>query len=240
MGRKKGTIARLKSIYSNCSRQRIWRTLFKHWKKDDTSRKKRIFKGEYMIEPGGVSEQLIADCMEDGLGLTMTTDIVNEQRAQDNLVAVGRTTVRNTYLRLELQEEKNKTVSQGSPCAHSTWAKATFNWCKQQAICFGVLDPYVTLDPPMPPPVVAPEVPPPTFPLTVEGGIPDCFDLEMLQKYSRYQVVFWDECHPKCDLRSSDCGRKQNSSVTKVKRDSEGKIDLKRGTYREKKQQIQR
>ena len=228
---KGGTIARLNAIYKNCSRQRIYRTLHKYWETNSTERKKRIYKGEYMVQEGGVSEQLIADCMEDGMGYSMATDLVNEQRTQDGMEKVGQTTVRNTYLRLQPKEEKIVTVSQGSFCAHSNWAKAGFAWCKQLAICFGVLDPYVTLDPPMPPPLVEPEVPPPRFPLTVEGGIADCFDPDLLTKYNRYQVAFWDECHPKCDLRSSDCGRKQNMSVPRVKRDSEGKLDKANGTY---------
>ena len=168
--------------------------------------------------------------MEDGLGYSMATDLVNEQRVQDNLEQVGQTAVQNSYLRLQPEEEKVVTVSQGSFCAHSNWAKAGFAWCKQLAICFGLLDPHVTLDPPMPRPLVESEIPPPEFPLTVEGGIADCFDSELLQKYNHYQVAFWDECHPKCDLRSSDCGRKQNTSVPRVKRDKDGKLDQK-GTY---------
>ena len=79
-----------------------------------------------MIQDGGVSEQLIADCMEDGMGYSMATDLVNEQRTQDGLEKVGRTTIRNTYLRLQPKEEKIVTVSQGSFCAHSNWAKAGF------------------------------------------------------------------------------------------------------------------
>ena len=41
----------------------------------------------------------------------------------------------------------------GTNGAHSPWATASFNIAKQLAICFGVLDPLVTLDPPMPDPL---------------------------------------------------------------------------------------
>ena len=93
---KGGTIARLNAIYKNCSHQRIYRTLKKYWDTNSTERKKRIYKGEYMIQDGGVSEQLIADCMEDGMGYSMTTDLVNEQRTQDDMEKVVRSTIPNT------------------------------------------------------------------------------------------------------------------------------------------------
>ena len=50
---KGGTIARLNTIYKNCSRQRIYQTLHKYWETNSTERKKRIYKGEYMVQEGG-------------------------------------------------------------------------------------------------------------------------------------------------------------------------------------------
>ena len=45
----------------------------------------------------------------------------------------------------------------GTNDAHSAWAKTPFNIFKQLAICFGVLDPRITPDPQMPPPLDTPD-----------------------------------------------------------------------------------
>ena len=71
---------------------------------------------------------------------------------EDNKEPVGLTTIRNTVILLRPKMVRIKTIPQGNQCAHSTWVKASFNFCKQLAILFGKLDPNEP-DPPMPPPL---------------------------------------------------------------------------------------
>ena len=128
---------------------------------------------------------------------------------------------------------------QGSNDPNSNWAKASFNWAKQLAICFGVLDPMVVPDPPLPPPSVEDTsvavgttipVAPPALPSS-EDELPPAFDKRKLRTYVRHQVAFWDEMHPECDLRSCHAmTAPQNNFVYRVPRNEDGKIDIKHGS----------
>ena len=105
-----------------------------------------------MIPPGSCYEQIIADFLEEGLGLPEARYFVNQLLVEDGKEPVGLSTIRNTALRLKPKEIRVRTIPQGNQCAHSTWAKASFALCKQLAIRFGVLDPLKP-DPPMSPPL---------------------------------------------------------------------------------------
>ena len=63
---------------------------------------------------------------------------------------VGRSTVYNTFLKMNALVTAVEVVSQGSYDITSNWAKARFPWVKQLAICYGVLDPRKVRDPPLP------------------------------------------------------------------------------------------
>ena len=49
---------------------------------------------------GTVESQLVADCMEEGLGLRNTTYLVNTYREKKGFMHVGRSAVRSAYLQL--------------------------------------------------------------------------------------------------------------------------------------------
>ena len=123
------------------------------WYNKSVERRQRRFKGKYKIGKGSVHEQLIADCMEDGQGYKNTTFIVNTMRSKEGMSPIGLSAVRESYLCLQPEKIRIKTVPTGNFCAHSNWAKATFNWSKQLAVAFDVLDPRQVPDPPMPPPL---------------------------------------------------------------------------------------
>ena len=116
-------------------------------------RKQREFQGAHLIEAGSVNERMVCDLIETGLGLAHTTLLLNEELKADNKEEVGISCVREAYLRLEPETILIRKVAMGTNDAHSPWALASFNLFKQLAVSFGVLDPRVTPDPPMPPPL---------------------------------------------------------------------------------------
>ena len=117
------------------------------------------------------------------------------------------------------------------------WAKASFNFCKQLAIRFGVLDPRAA-DPPMPPPLEPRHdyVPLPIpLPIHPHDPIPDEFNPENLGSLCKEQVAWWDETHHQCSLRSRECVLAQVDTVTSFPRSKDGKLDEDHGEYRTQK-----
>ena len=156
--RKDGTVAKIKEYLPEVHRTTIKRILFEI---DSTLRngrvycglrKQRIFKSNYLIENGSYYQKLMCDLMEKGLGLSHVSLVVNKCLESDGKPTVGKSCIRASYRRLQPERIYFKRVSQGNYDAHSAWAKASFNLNKQLAICFGVLNPLLTKDPPMPPP----------------------------------------------------------------------------------------
>ena len=156
-------------------------------------RKERTFKGEYLVPTRGKSEQQIADLMEAGHVYKRTTRQVNKYLKRTTGQMIGTSAIHETYLCLNPVSINIKKVPQGSNNAHSKWAKASFNWAKQLAIRFRVLDPRITLDPPMPPNPDDPNFVSPRE--IIQDPVPPWFDPEKLELYDRHQVAFWDEIH---------------------------------------------
>ena len=119
------------------------------------TRKNREHKGAYLIPRGSVHERMLCDCIETGLGLNHTALLLNKELKKDGLTEIGVSCLRDSYLRLNPVVIEIRKVPMGTNDAHSPWAKASFNMYKQLAICFDQLDPSITCDPPMPPPLVS-------------------------------------------------------------------------------------
>ena len=107
---------------------------------------------------------MLCDCIETGLGLKHTALLINKELNKDGLAEIGVSCLRESYLRLNPVTIKIRKVHMGTNDAHSPWAKASFNIYKQLAIAFDQLDPRVTVDPPMPPPLAPIAVAAPTLP----------------------------------------------------------------------------
>ena len=99
-----GTIAKIRTIFPDISRDTVEMVLkevvsAKHeGRMYDGVRANRRFFGEYLIQPGSIEEQLIADLMEQGKGYKKTTEFLNKTLKQQNKVIVGESAVRDAYL----------------------------------------------------------------------------------------------------------------------------------------------
>lgn len=67
-----------------------------------------------LVPSGSKDELLVADCIEWGLGYTVTHHILNTQRQEDGRRPVGRDTVWRTVRRLNPCVTPTPTVSQGT------------------------------------------------------------------------------------------------------------------------------
>ena len=96
-----------------------------------------------LIPTGSYYSQLVADCMEDGLGLRTTMHIVNEERAEEDppLQHVGLSAIMSAYHRLKPHVSGIKRVKQGSDDPEADWCKARFRWVLQLLIRLGEKDP---------------------------------------------------------------------------------------------------
>ncbi|ETV75987.1 hypothetical protein H257_09941 [Aphanomyces astaci] len=82
--------------------------------------------------------QIVADCVELGMGLTKTTHMVNEYRAVHNRVHVGRNAVYSSYLRLKPVVTPLYRQKQGSADKDSEWAKARHRLAQEFATRLGI------------------------------------------------------------------------------------------------------
>ena len=252
---REGTISILHRVFIKTHRKTIHKVLrdYKNCESDgknySPARKARIFKGEYLIPKNSYYEQLVADSMEDGNGLRKTTRLLNHALAQDGKTIVGRSAVRQCYLRLKPVKIKVKKRPQGTNDPYSEWSKASFNIAKQLAIRYGKLDPRCEPDPPMPPreeknnddytdpqfdscenPTATTAAS--TASSTTESDfigpkpLPPYFDPNQLEPLHRCQVAYWDETHRVCDLKSSTSKTARGLDyVYRFHRDETGALD---------------
>ena len=250
-GGHNGVLSTLQRVFKDTHRYTIEKVLTEYnrcevqGRKYDPARKARVFKGEYLIPKDSYYEQLVADSMEDGNGLNKTARLVNHALEKDNKTIVGRSAVRECYLRLNPVKIKLKKRPQGTNDAHSEWSIASFNIAKQLAIQYGKLNPRTDPDPPMPPRIVQEDhiinqfasdvaaartsdsVPKKTTsPVFGPEPLPDYFNPDKLEPLHRCQVAYWDETHRVCDLKSSiSRTAKGLDYVYRFHRDEDGAID---------------
>jgi len=120
----------------------------------DPKRKSHERKKGWAVNSDGFEGQLLADFLEGSTGdFCGARDVLNIQRDAEGKENVSLSTVfRHVTKKMEKNKAKTEKVSQGSTNPYSPWARARFNFNKQLAIRFGVLDPHKTPDPPMPSP----------------------------------------------------------------------------------------
>jgi hypothetical protein len=129
-----------------------------------------------------MEEQIIADNMEQGLGLKQTTFLVNVYRREIGLIDVGYSAVHSGYLRLEPVVTSILDAKQGSYDPYSAWAKARLMFVLQLLVRFGIMTGLAAW-------ACSLQVMLPT------RFIPAYFVLATIGSLELTQIVFWDETH---------------------------------------------
>ena len=93
-------------------------------------RKRRKYKGEYVVKPGSESEQIIADFMDQGCGYRKIAKNLNKHLHTKNQLQPGVSCIRKLYLRLQPAIILIWRVPQGTYEPSSDWAQSSFNWVK--------------------------------------------------------------------------------------------------------------
>ena len=155
-----------------------------------------------------IEAQVVADCLEGGLSVERSRQMLNEHMLENNKEGYTRSAVDSLVLRMNPRIEKITKRKQGSRDPNNPWSQARLLWSKQLLIRFGELPS---------------EENEPRFNQSIAGKL----DLD--------QVVWWDETHRKCLIGGLTTSR--NFSM-KFRRDENGKLNHKIGEYSKKKIQI--
>ena len=159
-----------------------------------------------LIRLGSVESQLVADFMENGSGHLQTTNAVNEYRARQGLVHVGRSAVYSAYKRVSPNASALRQRKQGSTDEDGVWAKARLQWVTQLAIRIGIR----------------------RWDDASEQECPAYFDIDRLGSLDLCQIVWWYE-HKKCHIGAQAPGHR---TEVRFPRDEHGRPDA-TGTLRE-------
>lgn len=165
---------------------------------------------QHLIPVPSYEAQLIADCTEVGFGLSLTTWKVNLYRIQEGKIHVGRSTIRNTMLRMKPDVSAITKRPQGNQDPASAFCQANYRWATQILIMFGEL---------------TQEQVPEDF--KVNGEWPKCFQVEHIRKVVLPNVTWFDEAHKKQRVGKIKNGKKVQ---TRFPRNEAGEFDP-NGTY---------
>ena len=123
-----------------------------------------------LIKINSMQAQVLADCIESGLSIMKSRQILNDHMLENGENAYSRSAIDSLLLRMKPRIEKNSKRKQGSRDPSHPWSRARYLWSKQLLIRFGQL----------------PSEDEPRFKQSVVGKLdPD-------------QIVWWDETHRKC------------------------------------------
>jgi len=163
---------------------------------------------DVIISIDSVEAQIVADCLESGLSVNKTRQIINEHMIENAKEGFSRSAVDALVLRMKPKIEKITKRKQGSRDPQAPWSQARFLWSKQLLIRLGEL-PSEENDP--------------------------RFNQTSVGKLSLDQIVWWDETHRKCLVGGLSTNR---DFTMKFPRDAEGKLNHINGNYSKKQTQI--
>jgi len=122
--------------------------------------------------------KLIADGMEDRLGLRLVCEMVNTSRRLKGLMHLGQTAIYNTYLALKPVTNWIGDAKQGKTDPTAPWSIARLGWVTQLMVRLGQLDRDAL-----------------ALQFGGEDKIPDWADINVIGPLSQTQMVAWDETH---------------------------------------------
>jgi hypothetical protein len=160
-----------------------------------------------------VEAQIIADALESGGSIPTACWLANQHRKETGADSLCIAPVRSLVKRLDASVEKIKKRAQGSLLSTSVQARAKLGWNTQLLVRFGKLS-DVALE------GLKDE----------QGHLPDYYNLGLRDctKLNECGTAWWDECHKKCTI--GELGIQAEHHI-KFRRDMNGKVDLKNGTY---------
>ena len=94
-----------------------------------------------LIQLGTADQQLVADCMEADLGLSLTMEMVNIMRRERGDILVSRNAVFSAHKRMQPVVTKIGLMKQGKKDPTTNWARARYRYVTQILIRIGVLTP---------------------------------------------------------------------------------------------------
>jgi hypothetical protein len=154
-----------------------------------------------LIPPGSYEEELIADCIEMGMGIRVTHQVVNSHRLEGGGDLVGSDTIWRSVHRLNPVVERTPTASQGSKDKLAAWTVARKGWIAQLLIRFGEMSDEKLET------------------LKVDGILPPYFRIENLTSLTLDQIAWFDETHKKVVIGMG------KDFQTKFRRDEHGNLD---------------
>lgn len=160
------------------------------------------------IQADSMEAQIIADCLESGLSVEKTKEILNNHLLELGKDGHTKSAIQSLMLRLNPKIERITKRKQGSKDPNNPWSRARLLWSKQLLIRFGEMPSDTTQ---------------PRFNRAQTGSL----HLD--------QVVWWDETHRKCLIGGLTTNR---HFTMKFKRNEDGKLDATNGKYDEKRIQI--
>lgn len=161
-----------------------------------------------LVQANSTEETIIANYVERGCSVSLTTIVVNVHRYKKGSTPIGRSAVYNAMKRMVSRKAPVVKRCQGNVDKNSNWAKANKAQKGQlllRAGCDVNLDCFKDED----------------------GNLPKGYDMAHMTPIYKEGVVYWDEAHQYC--RTTELGDLQSSN-TQFPRDEHGNYDP-NGTY---------
>jgi len=132
-------------VFTRCEEERNRRNLY------DGKRSSFVRADRRLLDAKGIEGQIMADVLQNGGNIRGATEVVNRWRKSEGKNEVSVSAVQNCVNKFMMPKKvPSLKISSGSYNAYSPWARASYCWAKQMAICYGVIDPYTFEDPEMP------------------------------------------------------------------------------------------
>jgi hypothetical protein len=169
-----------------------------------------------IIETGSFYMQMVADCMEEGLGLHTTMNRVNKHRVDAGLLHVGQSAIASAYHRACPVCQMVTRVKSGSHDPKDDWSRARFRWVTQLLIRLGEKE--FTFEELKADGVLEAD--------ELDAGVlPNCFNKDKLSCFTLHQLAGWDETHKKIRFGTTASLGPNKGLCVRFARDENGKLD---------------
>eukprot|EP00536_Pseudo-nitzschia_multiseries_P013397 jgi/Psemu1/35149/gm1.35149_g len=168
-----------------------------------------------IIALDSIEAEIVADSIESGNSVRMSTVIVNKYRKKLELPSFTYSAVRGCMLRLNPLIKTVKRGKQGSKTKEDAWCRASFRWFAQLLLRFGKIDFSHAIFPKL------------LGEAYVENQPPPCYDVALLSPLKLSRIVWFDEIHKQCHIGQSGSriGPGRPNVAISFKRNEFGKLD---------------